>query len=529
MEDVIRRRKKGVIKPIKINKGIMEIKEGERVEEEPLSPSSAMFHKPNFNVHILAIMGCKTHVDLQLCKEKAPLTLLKHPRFSSIVVGDPSKGEELKWVRTEVDLDKHIIVPEIDTNKIESPEKYVEDYLYNLSKTTLDKSRPLWDIHVLHLPLSEDVKALGIFRIHHSLGDGSSLMSLLLALTRQTSNPEALPTIPVQKIHENDDNDTRKINFMGFIWRWILAFWWMLQLSWNTLMDVFMFLATALFLKDDNTLLKGGGPNSPRRVVYKIVSLDDMKLVKNAISGTINDVALGITQAGLTRYLYRQFENDAKNSEDGARSRKGKKPPTHIRLRSVLLINIRPSGGIEALADLMEKDAEAKWGNSLGYVLLPFNIGWRDDPLDYIREAKRTVDRKKLSLEAIYTFFIADIVQKLFGEKMANAISDRINTHTTIAFSNLVGPMEEISFYGHPLAFLAPSSYGQPCPVMINFQSYTNKMTIVLAVDEQAVPDPHQLCEDIADSLKLVKDAVIAKGLAKDHVATNGLGSRKEQ
>ena len=85
MEDVIRRRKKGVIKPVKINRGIMEI-EGERVEDEPLSPSSAMFHKPNFNVHILAIMGCKTHVDLQLCKEKAPLTLLKHPRFSSIVV-----------------------------------------------------------------------------------------------------------------------------------------------------------------------------------------------------------------------------------------------------------------------------------------------------------------------------------------------------------------------------------------------------------------------------------------------------------
>lgn len=70
----------------------------------------------------------------------------------------------------------------------------------------------------------------------------------------------------------------------------------------------------------------------------------------------------------------------------------------------------------------MEKDAEAKWGNSLGYVLLPFNIGWRDDPLDYIREAKRTVDRKKLSLEALYTFFIADIVQKLFGKKVLDKI-----------------------------------------------------------------------------------------------------------
>jgi len=31
-----------------------------------------------------------------------------------------------------------------------------------------------------------------------------------------------------------------------------------------------------------------------------------------------------------------------------------------------------------------------------------------------------------------------------------------------MCFSNLVGPLEEIGFYGHPLAFLAPSSYGQP-------------------------------------------------------------------
>lgn len=111
---------------------------------------------------------------------------------------------------------------------------------------------------------------------------------------------------------------------------------------------------------------------------------------------------------------------------------------------------------------MMEKDTEVKWGNSLGYVLLPFTIGLRDDPLDYIRKAKAKVDRKKHSLEVLYTYFIAEVVMKLFGNKFASKVSDRINAHTTIAFSNLVGPLEEIGFYGHPLAFLAPSSYGQP-------------------------------------------------------------------
>lgn len=45
---------------------------------------------------------------------------------------------------------------------------------------------------------------------------------------------------------------------------------------------------------------------------------------------------------------------------------------------------------------------------------------------------------------------------------------------------------------------------------MINFQSYINKMTIVVSVDEGTIPNPHQLCEDIAESLKLTKDAAAA-------------------
>lgn len=46
---------------------------------------------------------------------------------------------------------------------------------------------------------------------------------------------------------------------------------------------------------------------------------------------------------------------------------------------------------------------------------------------------------------------------------------------------------------------------------MINFQSYSDKMTLTLAVDEYAVPDPHQLCDDIVQTLKLVKEAVITQ------------------
>uniref|UniRef100_A0A0V0GM22 diacylglycerol O-acyltransferase n=1 Tax=Solanum chacoense TaxID=4108 RepID=A0A0V0GM22_SOLCH len=101
----------------------------------------------------------------------------------------------MKWVRTKVDLDQHIIVPQIDEQNLkESPDKFVENYIHNLSKTTLDKSKPMWDLHLLNIKTS-DAEAVAIFRIHHSLGDGTSLISLLLACTRQTADPNKVPTI----------------------------------------------------------------------------------------------------------------------------------------------------------------------------------------------------------------------------------------------------------------------------------------------------------------------------------------------
>ncbi|XP_062091404.1 wax ester synthase/diacylglycerol acyltransferase 11-like [Humulus lupulus] len=482
-------------------------------EEEPVSPGSRVFHEPNFNVHVLAIMGSKYKIQIDIAKANLPNTLLKHPRFSSLLVVDEKDGRRnMKWVRTEVDVDNHLIVPDIDPNmETTSPDEYVENYIYNLTKTSLDTSKPLWEAHVLNLKTS-DAEGIVVFRIHHSLGDGTSLMSLLLACTRQTGDPTALPTLPSAK-RRNDK--AKGGGGRGFIRSYSQCFlwglWWPLRLLWNTFVDLVVFMATTSFLKDTDTPISGHSwsVRNPRRIVYKTVSLDDMKLVKNAMNMTINDVALGITQAGLSKYLNRRY-GEIRNDDQGT-TEKQNNLPKNIRLRSVVLINLRPAAGIQELANMMEKNTEAKWGNWIGYVLLPFDICLRDDPLDYIRKAKATIDRKKHSLEALFTSSMAKLVLKIFGIKIASAISHKIFCNTTMAFSNLVGPLEEIGIYGHSMEYLASTSYGQPHALMVNFQSYINKMTIVLSVDESVIPDAHQLCGDIAESLKLVKDSVVEK------------------
>ncbi|KAL5542480.1 hypothetical protein UlMin_010190 [Ulmus minor] len=514
-EDGIRLRKLQALRPIQ-TKPMKEMPQSsdhddhflKEEEEEPVSPAGRLFLEPTFNLHVIAIMGWKTKIYPDVVKANLPLTLLKHHRFSSLL--NKTDGGTEKWVRTKVDLDKHIIIPDMDSNmnSSSSGDKYLEDYIYNLTKTPMDKSRPLWDLHLLNIKTSE-AESVGIFRIHHSLGDGTSLMSLLLACMRQTSNPEALPTLPTAAKKKN--GGPTEIGFVGRMWRGFLGVWWVLQLLRNTFVDVLVFIATALFLKDTQTPIKGppGSELKPRRIVFKIVSLDDMKLIKNAMDATINDVAVGITQAGLSKYLNRRYGLDQDNKNTQIENNNNL--PNKIRLRSILFVNIRPSVGIQALADMMEKNTKAKWGNSFGYVVLPFTIALMDDPLDYIRQAKATIDRKKHSLEALCTFSIVGLIYKFSGIKKASAFFQRLFTSTTVAFSNVVGPLEEIGFYSHPMAYIAATTFGQANELMVHFQSYVNKMTIVLSVDEDTIPNPHQLIEDIAESLKLIKDFISKK------------------
>ncbi|KAK1581006.1 hypothetical protein Q3G72_002256 [Acer saccharum] len=100
---------------------------------------------------------------------------------------------------------------------------------------------------------------------------------------------------------------------------------------------------------------------------------------------------------------------------------------------------------------------------------------------------------------------------------MAAIIAHRVFAHTTTAFTNVVDPIEEITFYGHPIAFIAPSVYGVDQALTIHFLSYVNKMSIVLGVNPDVIPNPHQLCDDIEESLKIkiIKDAIIQTGFIK--------------
>ncbi|XP_030501890.2 wax ester synthase/diacylglycerol acyltransferase 5 isoform X1 [Cannabis sativa] len=484
-------------------------------EETKLSPAAQLFQSSKFNCYIVTIIGCKTTMDSQVIKAGLAQTLLKHPRLSSkLVVNDSIFGRRRRWVPTPVKLEEHVFVPTFDS-KPENPNQFLQDYVSHLTTNPLDISKPLWELHLLNLPTS-DAESVGIFRIHHSVGDGASLMSLLLACTRQTSDPEKLPTLPapLKRSAETEDSE----GHCGGRFLWILtAIWSAITLIWNTLVDIMVFVSTILFLKDTKTPIKGlkGVEKNTKRFVHRTISLDHIKLIKNTTNTTINDVLLGITQAGLSKYLNRRYGLIAK--DEGTKEKKNYLPK-HIRLSATVLVNLRPTLGIEALADMMAKNSKTKWGNWIGYLLLPFNIALQDDPLDYVRQAKAVIDRKKHSFEAICTYFCAQLLLKILGAELTAATALRAISSTTLAFSNLMGPLEEVSFYGHRIAYLAPSVYGHPHALTIHFQSYVDNMTIALAVDPNVIPDPQQLLDDVEQSLQLIRGTILEQRMNKEIV-----------
>ncbi|KAG7543937.1 O-acyltransferase WSD1 C-terminal [Arabidopsis thaliana x Arabidopsis arenosa] len=444
--------------------------------EEPLSPMARLFQSPGNDCCIITMIGCKTKINADVILRALKLNVSKHPRFSSKLSDDGAC-----WIKTQVNVENHVFVPDIDQNKIsagsdgwaggatargpipvhqnvepalnkigEDGEGYVEDYVSRLTMLPLDKSRPLWDMHILNVK-TIDAEAVCVIRSHHSLGDGTSLMSLLIACTQKTSHRDTFPTSHVLKQRKTALKDK-----VPWFLRWVLAVFSLVRLICNTFVDILLLLATALFLKDTNTPLKGdvGVENNQKRFCHRIVSLDDIKLIKEVMNMTINDVLLGVTQAALSRYL---------NSFPGK-----------IRLTAGVFVNLRSDNGIQA---------------------------------------KSAIDRKKHSLQAALAYSATEFIFNTFSAKVGAILPKRHISNTTTFISNLIGPMEEINFLGHPIAYIAPSVYGHAHALTIHFLSYAEKMVISIGVDPTVIQNPHKLCDEMEDSLEAMKATLSERGL----------------
>ncbi len=187
-----------------------------------------------------------------------------------------AKGTDV-WVPTEVDIDAHIFEPSGFSKEDFAAPHFVKNYIADLATApSMSFSRPLWECHVLN-GTSGHAAAHMVLLMHHSLGDGTSLMSLLLASTRRVEHPDMLPSIPSKRKKQTAALHTF---LLSSLWKNFL-------IAWNTMIGLAYLFATVLWLKDSDTKIKGhaGEGMAQKSVMFASISLDDMHLVKEALNG----------------------------------------------------------------------------------------------------------------------------------------------------------------------------------------------------------------------------------------------------
>ncbi|XP_008244954.1 PREDICTED: O-acyltransferase WSD1-like, partial [Prunus mume] len=247
----------------------------EEGEGEPVSPTGQYFNSSILSVAILAVLEFEVPInDSQTLSLLQDVFLPINPRFSSIMVRD-NPDQKKQWKRVEVKLEDHVHVP-IFPSKMsqESYDEYFDDYISNIAAEKLPQNRPLWEIHILKYPTSHAAGTL-IFKLHHALGDGYSLMGALLSCLQTAQNPSVPLTFPSLKSSSGPKTThmTKTVSqFFSSVFQTVSDF------SWSIL--------KSNFVEDDRTPIRSGEDGvefRPITLSTLTFSIDEIKLIKNKL------------------------------------------------------------------------------------------------------------------------------------------------------------------------------------------------------------------------------------------------------
>ncbi|KAL0559934.1 hypothetical protein IC582_000317 [Cucumis melo] len=267
----------------------MEFKKEEEEEDdellEPVSPTAQCFNSSSLSISVIVVLEFEIPIDEAkiMCYAKDLIPL--NPLFSSIMVED--RNGERKWKKVEVNLEEHILVPTfpsslsvVDDDNINNYDAYFNKYITNLGAQELAKNKPLWEIHIIKYPTSNAAANL-ILKFHHSLGDGYSMMGLLISSMKRADNPSLPLTFPSRKINSDDHNYNKnsRHHVLNCVPQFLLS-------SMNSVLDFGWSIIKSSVLEDDLTPIRSGGDGvefRPVEICTISFSLHQIKQIKSKL------------------------------------------------------------------------------------------------------------------------------------------------------------------------------------------------------------------------------------------------------
>ncbi|KAI4351612.1 hypothetical protein L6164_005956 [Bauhinia variegata] len=432
---------------------------------EPVSPVGQYFNSSVLCIYIIGVLEFEVTFD-----ESQAMPLLKdlflpiNPRFSCIMVQD--KNGDKRWKKVQVNLKEHIKIPIFPHGMSpESYDKHFNDYLSRIAMEPLPQSRPLWEIHIVNYPTSNAASSV-VFKLHHGLGDGYSLMGALLSCLQRADDPSLPLSFPLIKSESANDYSI------------FSRFSRILSSAFNTVADFGWSMLKSSVLEDDKTPIRSGDEGvefRPITISNMAFSIDQIKDIKSRLGVTLNDVITGIVFYG-TRLYMQDLEQKSTTANSTA----------------LVLLNTRNIEGYQSINDMLNTKARGPWGNRISFLHVPIpNLSSSkvSDPLEFISEAHHVIKRKKHSLAVPLTGMLLEMESKFKGhEAVAKHVHGTLRKSSAV-ISNLIGPVQKMSVTNHPVKGLYFTLAGGPESLVITIISYMGVLRVTFKTEKDFIDE----------------------------------------
>jgi WS/DGAT/MGAT family acyltransferase len=426
------------------------------------------------------------------------------PRFRQKLRFVPFDQGRPVWVDDpHLNLDYHV-------RQTALPAPGSEEQLRNLAARVfsqqLDRSKPLWELWLVE-GLHDDRFAI-VGKSHHALVDGVSGVDITTVLFDLDAEPQGPPSSPPPWLARPEPTD---LKLLGDAWRERLT----------SPQEIVRGFRAAL--RGPRQVLRGVGATSKmigagisapssvfnveigphRRFAITQADLAELKRVKDAHGGTVNDVILSIVAGAIGRYL-RARGHDTEGLE----------------LRAMVPVSVRAEEEHGAL------------GNRISAMMAPLPV-WCEDPVERLRVMTEEMGDLKSSGQAVG----AEILTKLTDFAPSTIASQAARLQPAQRFFNLVvtnvpGPQFPLYVLGRKMESIFPMvPLARRQALCVGIMSYNGQVNFGLIGDYDAMADLDSFALDLeAATQEAVATASATRKRGKaGKAATNGAGTLVSQ
>jgi WS/DGAT/MGAT family acyltransferase len=416
----------------------------------------------------------------QVC-ERIGQQLLQYPRFRQKVVEDVLGAS---WVDdADFDIKRHVVRETLPRKRGQSERAALQARCGELATTRLDPAHPLWQFHLVEH--YEGGSAI-VVRIHHCIGDGIALTSVVLSITDGGALP---PQRSHDAVHDEDDWLTTTLirpltdlavkaidlsgegvsRSMDMVAHPQAGTRELARTGYRVATD----LAALALMEDDSPTRLKGKPVGRKIVAWgEPIPLDVVKSIGKALNASINDVLLSCVAGAIGDYL-REIGDD----------------PSGKGIRAMVPVNLRPL------------DEAYKLGNRFGLAPLVLPIGI-DNPIERVYAVRARMSQLKGSYQPVLAFGVL-AVAGLLNKAGQDALLNLFAKKATAVMTNVSGPTQLLEFCGSKLRqsiFWVPQSGN--VAVGVSIFSYGGGVQFALITDSKLCPAPQQIIDRFAPELE---------------------------